>query len=287
MTTVSKPIHRPQQRSTVSTVRDVTFNLLRECGLTTVFGNVGSTEEAFLENFPSDFRYVLGLQETSVIAMADGFAQATCRPALVNVHTAAGLGNAMGGLVTAYMNKTPLIVTAGQQAREVLLLEPWLTNVEPEVLPRPWVKWSYQPVRAQDVPAAFMRAIATALQPPAGPVFLSLPLDDWDQPCPSTSACAMPAASRAMKLMAHSVDNVQHCMHVRERVGPARRPPRRAASPPCPRGGREPVRPPAALCRGGRAPGRAPDDHFPRRSDRPACRPDRRAGRVGDRDVAR
>jgi benzoylformate decarboxylase len=141
MTTVSQPIHRPEQRATTSTVRDVTFDLLRECGLTTVFGNVGSTEEAFLENFPSDFRYVLGLQETSVIAMADGFAQATRRPALVNVHTAAGLGNAMGGLVTAYMNKTPLIVTAGQQTREMLLLEPWLTNVEPETLPRPWVKW--------------------------------------------------------------------------------------------------------------------------------------------------
>jgi benzoylformate decarboxylase len=185
MTTVSQPIHRPEQRATTSTVRDVTFDLLRECGLTTVFGNVGSTEEAFLENFPSDFRYVLGLQETSVIAMADGFAQATRRPALVNVHTAAGLGNAMGGLVTAYMNKTPLIVTAGQQTREMLLLEPWLTNVEPETLPRPWVKWAYQPVRAQDVPAAFMRAIATALQPPTGPVFLSLPLDDWDKPCPA------------------------------------------------------------------------------------------------------
>ena len=94
----------------------------------------------------------------------------------------------MGGLVTAYMNKTPLIVTAGQQTREMLLLEPWLTNVEPEMLPRPWVKWSYQPVRAQDVPAAFMRAIATALQPPAGPVFLSLPLDDWDKPCRAPAA---------------------------------------------------------------------------------------------------
>jgi benzoylformate decarboxylase len=165
------------------TVRDVTFDLLRACGLTTIFGNVGSTEETFLRNFPSDFRYVLGLQEASVIAMADGFAQATRRPALVNLHTGAGLGNAMGNLLTAFQNKTPLIVTAGQQTREMLLLEPWLTNVEATTLPRPWVKWAYEPVRAQDVPAAFMRAIATALQPPAGPVFLSLPLDDWDKPC--------------------------------------------------------------------------------------------------------
>jgi len=166
-----------------TTVRDVTYELLRAHGLTTIFGNVGSTEETFLAGFPSDFRYVLGLQEASVMAMADGFAQATRRPALVNLHTGAGLGNAMGNLLTAFQNKTPLIVTAGQQTREMLLMEPWLTNVDATMLPRPWVKWAYEPVRAQDVPAAFMRAIATAVQPPAGPVFLSLPLDDWDQPC--------------------------------------------------------------------------------------------------------
>ena len=167
----------------MQSVRDVTYQLLREFGLTTFFGNVGSTEETFLKNFPSDFRYVLALQEASVIGMADGFAQATGRPALVNVHTGAGLGNAMGNLITASLNKTPLIVTAGQQTREMLLMEPWLTNVEATMLPRPWVKWAYEPVRAEDVPAAFMRAIATALQPPAGPVFLSLPLDDWEKPC--------------------------------------------------------------------------------------------------------
>jgi benzoylformate decarboxylase len=165
------------------TIQDVTYQLLRELGLTTFFGNVGSTEETFLKNFPADFRYVLALQEASVIAMADGFAQATREPVLVNVHTGAGLGNAMGNLITAFQNKTPLIVTAGQQTREMLLMEPWLTNVEATMLPRPWVKWAYEPVRAEDVPAAFMRAIATALQPPSGPVFLSLPLDDWDKPC--------------------------------------------------------------------------------------------------------
>jgi len=166
----------------MKTVRDVTFDLLRAFGITTVFGNVGSTEETFLKNFPSDFRYVLGLQEASVVGMADGFSQAMRRPALVNVHTGAGLGNAMGTLLTAFQNKTPLIITAGQQTREMLLMEPWLTNIEPSVMPKPWVKWAYEPVRAEDVPAAFMRAIATAMQPPAGPVFLSLPLDDWEKP---------------------------------------------------------------------------------------------------------
>ena len=176
----------------MTTVHDVTHQLLRELGVTVFFGNPGSTEETFLKNFPSDFTYHLALQEASVIAMADGYAQATRAPAIVNVHTAAGLGNAMGNLMTAALNKTPLVVTAGQQTREMLLLEPWLTNVDATVLPRPWVKWSYQPARAEDVPASFMRAIATAMQPPAGPVFLSLPLDDWDKPC------ARPAAVRTV-----------------------------------------------------------------------------------------
>lgn len=166
----------------VQSVRDVTYDLLREFGLTTIFGNPGSTEEPFLQNFPPDFRYVLALHEASVIGMADGFAQVTNRPAFVNVHTGPGTGNSMGALLTASHHKTPLIVTAGQQTREMLLMEPFVTNVEATMLPRPWVKWAYEPLRAEDVPAAVMRAIATALQPPPGPVFLSLPLDDWDKP---------------------------------------------------------------------------------------------------------
>ncbi|MFV8319604.1 benzoylformate decarboxylase [Mycobacterium sp. 23] len=163
-------------------VHDVTYELLRNLGLTTVFGNPGSTEQSFLRDFPNDFTYVLALQEASVLTIADGFAQATGRPALVNLHTAAGTGNAMGSLVAVYRANTPLIVTAGQQTREMLLCDPYLANRDATVLPRPWVKWSYEPARAEDVPAAFMRAYATALQPPAGPVFLSIPLDDWEKP---------------------------------------------------------------------------------------------------------
>ncbi len=166
------------------TIRDVTYDLLRSLELTTVFGNPGSTEETFLKNFPDDFTYVLGLQEGSVMAMADGFAQSTGKPALVNVHTGAGTGNAMGNLIAAYRGNTPLIVTAGQQTREMVLCEPYLTNTEETLLPQPWVKWAYEPKRAEDVPAAFMRAYAIAVQPPAGPVFLSIPLDDWDKPAP-------------------------------------------------------------------------------------------------------
>jgi benzoylformate decarboxylase len=168
--------------STQMSVHHATYDLLRRLGLTTVFGNPGSTEQTFLRDFPEDFTYVLALQEASVVAMADAFSQVTGKPALVNVHTSAGTGNAMGSLVAAYDAKTPLIITAGQQHRDMVITEPYLANRDETLLPRPWVKWAYQPVRAQDVPAAFMRAYAVALQPPAGPVFLSIPLDDWAKP---------------------------------------------------------------------------------------------------------
>lgn len=178
---------QPDQQDTqgikmTKTVKQATFDLLRQLDLTTIVGNPGSTEETFLKNFPDDFEYILALQEASAIAIADGISQSTRKPVIVNLHTGAGLGNAMGTLLTAFQNKTPLIITAGQQTRAMLLIEPLLTNIESIIMPRPWVKWSYEPARAQDIPGAFMRAYTTAIQQPAGPVFLSLPLDDWDQP---------------------------------------------------------------------------------------------------------
>ena len=166
------------------TVKEITFDLLRKLKVTTVVGNPGSTEETFLKDFPADFDYVLALQEASVVAIADGLSQSLRKPVIVNIHTGAGLGNAMGCLLTAYQNKTPLIITAGQQTREMLLNEPLLTNIESINMPKPWVKWSYEPARPEDVPGAFMRAYATAMQQPQGPVFLSLPLDDWEKLIP-------------------------------------------------------------------------------------------------------
>jgi len=163
-------------------VLDATRDVMRSLGLTTLFGNPGSTEEAFLENLPPDFTYVLGLHEAAVVGMADGWSRAMHRPVLVNLHTAAGVGNAMGGLVTAWHNKTPMILTAGQQTREMLLLEPLLTNLDAATLPRPYVKFALETTRAEDAPASLMRAHASAIQPPTGPVFLSWPYDDWDKP---------------------------------------------------------------------------------------------------------
>ena len=137
------------EKQTTLTVYQATYDLLRKLGLTTIFGNPGSTEQPFLKNFPADFEYVLGLQEATAVAMADGFAQATRRPALLNLHSSAGTGHGMGNIMTAFQNKTPLIITAGQQTREMILCDPYLTNRDETTLPRPWVKWAYQPVRAQ------------------------------------------------------------------------------------------------------------------------------------------
>ncbi|HET7272090.1 MAG TPA: benzoylformate decarboxylase [Rubrobacter sp.] len=163
----------------MATVREATFDLLRGFGITTVFGNPGSTELPFLKDFPVDFRYVLGLQEATALGMAEGFAQGTGRAALVNLHTGPGLGNAMGAMITAWHNKTPLLVTAGQQDRRHSALEPLLTGGLVE-LAQPYVKRSFEPVRAEDVPGEIRRAYHTAMQQPRGPVFVSIPMNDWE-----------------------------------------------------------------------------------------------------------
>jgi benzoylformate decarboxylase len=165
------------------TVREAVFALLRDIGLTTIFGNPGSTELPMFRDFPGDFRYVLGLQESVVVALADGFAQSRGSAAFVNLHSAIGVGHAVGSLFTAYRNQTPLVVTAGQQARSILPFEPFLYSEQATNLPRPYVKWSCEPARAEDVPAALTRAFLTALQPPRGPTFVSVPVDDWDRLC--------------------------------------------------------------------------------------------------------
>jgi benzoylformate decarboxylase len=174
---------RVPQVDAPATVREAFFEVARRLGLTTVFGNPGSTEQTLLKNFPHDFRYVLALQEASVIGMADGYAQATGKAALVSLHTAAGLGNAMGNIESAWYNHAPLIITTGNQTREMLLLEPFLANAEPTMIPHPYVKWSWEVARAEDAPAALIRAWAMAVQPPAGPVYLSIPMDDAERPC--------------------------------------------------------------------------------------------------------
>ena len=164
------------------TVKDATFGLLRAFGIKKVFGNPGSTELPFLSDWPDDIDYVLGLQEASVIGMADGYAQATHNAGFANLHSGAGLGNALGNIYTAHRNQTPLVITAGQQARSILPLQAFLYAERASEFPRPYVKYSVEPARPEDVPAAIARAYYVAMQQPCGPTFVSIPIDDWARP---------------------------------------------------------------------------------------------------------
>ncbi|HME15568.1 MAG TPA: benzoylformate decarboxylase [Mycobacterium sp.] len=172
----------------MKSVRQATLDLFRTHGLTTWFGNPGSSELTLLEDFPDDFRYVLGLQEMVPVGMADAYAQITRRPAVVNVHTAPGMGNAQGALYNAFVNKTPLIVTAGNQRRFMQNQYCLLTNIDPTTVPKPFVKWAAEPAIASEAPAVLAHAIHLATTPPMGPVFVSLPMDDMQADLDDTQA---------------------------------------------------------------------------------------------------
>lgn len=191
-------------------VREAAFAVFRHFGVDALFGNPGSTELPMLQAMPDDIAYVLGLNEAVVIAMADGYAQASRRPALLNLHSAAGTGNALGNLFTSFRNGTPLVITAGQQARSLLPFDPFLGSERASEFPRPYVKWSLEPARAEDVPAALARAFHVAMTPPTGPVFVSVPVDDWDRPCvmPALPALSLrtPPNADGIAQLAHILD---------------------------------------------------------------------------------
>src|SRR5499425_2324621 len=197
---------------TQATVRDQVFELFRDFGTTTIFGNPGSTELPMFRDFPEDFRYVLALQEMVAVGMADGYAQATRNTGLVNLHSATGLGHSLGAVFTAYKNQAPLVIIAGQQARSILPYEPFLFSERAAEFPRPYVKWSCEPARAEDVPVAIARAYYTAMQPPCGPAFVSIPIDDWTHPAQPVAARQVtreigpePSAMKALaNALAHS-----------------------------------------------------------------------------------
>ncbi len=199
---------------TPCSVRHAVIAMLRELGMTRIFGNPGSTELPLFRDYPQDFSYVLGLQESVVVGMADGYAQATRRASFVNLHSAAGVGHAMANIFTAYKNRTPMVITAGQQARSLLQLDPFLHSNQATELPKPYVKWSCEPARAADVPQALARAYYIAMQEPRGPVLVSIPADDWDQPCEPVQLRHVGFESRpdphALAMIADALDAAQH-----------------------------------------------------------------------------
>jgi benzoylformate decarboxylase len=154
------------------------LDLLKQEGVEILFGNPGTTELPLMDAFATEneIRYVLGLQEAAVMAMADGYAQASGKLAVVNLHVAPGLGNAMGMLYDAQKAGSPILVTAGQHEQSFNATEPILWADLPTIA-RPLVKWSSEVHRLADLPRLVHRAAKTALAPPTGPVFLSLPSD--------------------------------------------------------------------------------------------------------------
>src|SRR5581483_6818331 len=165
-----------------TTGRRAFIELLLDEGVSHLFGNPGTTELAIMEAVPDfpQLKFILGLQEAVVMAMADGFCRASGKLAAANVHVMPGLGNAMGALYNAKFSGSPLILTAGQQEQGHGLLEPML--YEPLVpVAQPLVKWAIEVTRAADLPRIIHRAAKIALTPPTGPVFLSLPGDVLDE----------------------------------------------------------------------------------------------------------
>jgi benzoylformate decarboxylase len=162
--------------------RDILIDILRDEGVSHIFGNPGSTEMPLMDALVDapDLTYVLGLQEATAVGMADGWALASGKCGFVNLHAMGGLGNAMGVLVASKASETPLVVTAGQQDTRHLMTEPWLSG-DLVALAAPIAKWAREVRRGEDVGPALRRAFAIARTPPCGPVFLSLPMDVLDQ----------------------------------------------------------------------------------------------------------
>jgi benzoylformate decarboxylase len=162
------------------TVREATFEVFRRRGLTTLFANPGSTEVPFLAGLPEDLRFVLALHEGSVIGLATGWAIGRGEPALALLHTTAGLGNAVGAIATARVNRAPIVILVGQQDRRHVVFEPFLTG-RLRGLVGEYLVWVDEPVRAQDVPGAVERACNEAVTA-RGPALVIVPMDDWSAP---------------------------------------------------------------------------------------------------------
>ena len=186
------------------------LEILHDEGVDLVFGNPGTTELPFVDALAEDgrFPYVLGTHEGPVVSMADGYARATGRPAFVSLHVAAGTANGLIGMLNALRSRTPLVVVAGQQDSRHLIQDPMLSG-DLVGLARAATKWAVEARRADEVPALLRRAFREAVTPPEGPVFLSVPMDLYDEPLPGgfpartvlETSAPVPDLTRAVKVL--------------------------------------------------------------------------------------
>lgn len=184
-------------------VRDATFAVMRELGMTRIFGNPGTTEVPFLVDLPGEFDFMMGLHEGAVVGMATGYALATGRPPLVNLHTAPGLGNAVNAIANARDCHAPLVVVVGQQDRKQLHLSPFLTGRGLERIAGDYPVWTSFPARAQDVPGTIARAYHESVAG-GGPALVVVPMGDWGEPHEP-----IPAGAPARVLYPAEVDSSQ------------------------------------------------------------------------------
>jgi benzoylformate decarboxylase len=191
------------QQNHALTVRDAAFDVLRTFGLTRMFANPGSTEITLLADLPDDLEFILALHEGSVVGMATGHALATDHAALVVVHTTAGLGNAVGAIATARVNRAPLVIIVGQQDRRHLATQPFLAGRLRGLL-GDYPVWLNEPITAQDVPAAIARAYHEATTH-RGPAVVIVPMDDWMTPYDLTHVLAAPDVVHSERLASPAV----------------------------------------------------------------------------------
>ncbi len=177
----------------MATGREILLDVLADEGVHHLFGNPGTTELPLVDELAArpELRYVLALQENTAVGMADGYAQVTHRPAFVNLHTSAGLGGGIGNLTNALWNRTPMVVTAGQQDRRHLIADPLLSG-DLVGLARAVSKWQHEVRHVDELAVTLRRAFKDAMTPPMGPVFVSLPMDVLE----ATTDAAIPPRSR-------------------------------------------------------------------------------------------
>jgi benzoylformate decarboxylase len=161
---------------------EILLEILRSEGVKFIFGNPGTTELPLIDELVvnPDFRYVLGLQESSAVGMADGYAQASGKPAFINLHTSGGLGHGMGAIMNARIARVPMVITAGQQDLRHILADPLLA-ADLVGMADPVAKWCFEPNSLDDLPLILRRAFHSCMSPPRGPVFLSLPMNILDE----------------------------------------------------------------------------------------------------------
>lgn len=176
----------------MATGREILLDVLASEGVHHIFGNPGTTELPLVDELAvhPEFDYVLALQENTAVGMADGYALVTGRPSFVNLHTSAGLGGGIGNLTNALWNRSPIVVTAGQQDRRHLIADPLLSG-DLTGLAQAVSKWQHEVRHVHELAVVLRRAFKDAQTPPAGPVFVSLPMDMLED----TTEAAVPPKS--------------------------------------------------------------------------------------------